>query len=232
MASYSKWFMHLTYSRVIITLLIFISIVLWSSLNIAVENPAAPTIQNILHKAKPVANTQSTSAQQLETMNCSESTYKFQTSPKKILDDEDVVNRCGIKSSFEGRSFLKRDDKNPLIKTKCGVQRGKLVSFVQASHPESNSSIVPNVVHYVYFGNWTVSFLEYLSFKSVHKFLKPKFILIHGDAKFHGQWWSKVQQEVANLYVVHRTRPTIIQGQNIVYVQHSSDITRLQTQQG
>ena len=122
---------------------------------------------------------------------------------------------------------------DPYVYTKCGKVQSRLVSKqrkVQHKKEVLNHSIkVPNIVHYVSLGNWKFTFLNYLSFKSVHRFIKPRLILIHGDSLPHGDWWEKILNEVPNIYFARRDRPIRIQGVRVPWIEHSSDIVRLQT---
>ena len=94
---------------------------------------------------------------------------------------------------------------------------------------ESEHSLVPNIVHYVWFGEKKqFTFLNYLSFLGANKFIKPRMILVHGDALPIGNWWDSILKEIPNVYFVHRQRPTNIMGHDIKIIQHSADIARLQ----
>lgn len=61
---------------------------------------------------------------------------------------------------------------------------------------KKGGTIVPNIVHYVSFGINKFQFLNYLSFLSVHKFIRPVVIYVHGDALPYGEWWEKTLKEI------------------------------------
>lgn len=92
------------------------------------------------------------------------------------------------------------------------------------------STDVPNVVHYVWFGYaWNLTFLNYLSFLSVHRILSPDFILIHGGDIPVGYWWNQTIHDVANIYYVYREPSlTALNGEPFKYGEHLSDLARLQ----
>lgn len=105
------------------------------------------------------------------------------------------------------------------------------VSAANNTKCEDSSSIeVPNVVHYIWFGEaWNVTFLNYLSFLSVHRILSPDFIVVHGENVPIGYWWNRTIRDVANIYYVYREAPwTALNGQPFKFDEHRSDLARLQ----
>ena len=75
-------------------------------------------------------------------------------------------------------------------------------------------------------------FTNYLNVLGVHKFMKPNYIIFHGDAGITGEWWNRTVTEVPNLYHVWQRKPTEIHGRKIGYIQHAADITRLEILHG
>ena len=112
---------------------------------------------------------------------------------------------------------------------RCGIQP-KLLSklVIRKDSTERNQYKVPNVVHYIRFGK-TMGFdmQQYLSYLSVHKFIKPQYIFVHGDALPSGEWWTRTLKEVSNIFHVPRKKPTTIYNQEIGYIEHTADIARL-----
>lgn len=94
----------------------------------------------------------------------------------------------------------------------------------------SEEMLVPNVIHFVWFGDpWSFTFLNYLSFLSVHKVLSPEYIFIHGENIPNGYWWNQTIQNVSNIYHVYRQAPpTALNGQPFKFKEHRSDLARLQ----
>lgn len=88
--------------------------------------------------------------------------------------------------------------------------------------------VVPNVVHYIFLGtNWKFTFIHYLSFRSVDRFIKPEEIFIHGDVLPVGSWWNRTVIEVKNMYHVKVPYSTkALSGQPYWYPQHLSDTFR------
>ena len=116
------------------------------------------------------------------------------------------------------------------IKTRCGgVVIAQPVSVNKLKSPvihKIEKYKVPNIIHYVMYGPDPFSFLNHLSVLSASKYTKPDAIFIHGTMR-HGRWWNKTIEEVNNVYFVAWEQPVYIQGREIHYVQHASDILRL-----
>jgi hypothetical protein len=91
---------------------------------------------------------------------------------------------------------------------------------------------VPNVVHYVYgypLANKPMTFLMYISFLSVQRFIRPRYIFIHGDALPHGEWWNRTTNDVDNIYFVNMTSalPTHVFGMPLRKPEHVADVVRM-----
>ncbi len=164
---------------------------------------------------------------------CSEASYHFNDDylPKPdVFRDQEHFRRC--RASFERRKPRKYGPEDTFyIKTKCGYAVPVLMSRKERKVKlESGDYVVPNIVHYVIFAaHWEMDFLNYLSFLSASKFIKPDHIFIHGNVVPSGQWWNRTIQEVPNIYYVYREQPMRIQGRKIHDVRESSNILRLQT---
>lgn len=95
---------------------------------------------------------------------------------------------------------------------------------------------VPNIVHYVWFSNEAtphkMSFIEYMSFRSVATFQCPSLIMIHGNAVPSGEWWRKTLTEIPNIYHIYRERPSSVNGINFAVVEHASDLVRIDVLRG
>ena len=120
----------------------------------------------------------------------------------------------------------------PGIFSSCGGNSPVLLSKYNVTPDSLNRTdryLVPNVVHYVWFGDpLEISFLNYLSLLSVHKFLKADYTFIHGNSIPTGQWWTKVINSIPNIYHVKRTQPEQIHGKKIVHTEHCADVARLE----
>ena len=120
----------------------------------------------------------------------------------------------------------------------CGWQPRLLTRAVRRDNNTtvntSASLVVANVVHYILFKkssnnkkNFKFLFHYYLSFRSVHQFIRPRYIFLHGDLVPEGEWWQRTLQDVDNLYHVYCEKPTKIHRRIIGFVEHASDIKRL-----
>lgn len=98
---------------------------------------------------------------------------------------------------------------------------GKAISFCGDGKP------VPNVIHYIWFGNLTFDFIYFVSFYSAHKHQKPCLIVLYYEFLPSGTWWNLLRRIVDNIVLVKMTPPMMISGKIIKFVQHKSDIVRL-----
>ena len=186
---------------------------------------------------------------------CTEEFYTFSPSEAgvSLLEDQALMIKCGVykRPSINVINSSRTSNKPPDVVTKCGSQTPSLISFRRSiSHtpeitntnsihrptPQNNhtpgvisGNLVPNIVHYISVGTWNFTFLNYLSFRSVHTHIKCDYILVHGDGLPHGIWWNRTLDETPNIYHVYRKRPIRIQGRKVRWLEHSTDIMRLQT---
>ena len=92
--------------------------------------------------------------------------------------------------------------------------------------------LVPNIVHYVWFGNIPMTFFHLLSFMSAVNFIKPCMILIHGPDLPHGVYWDFFLRVYSNVIHVKRSRPTAVAGNKLAFKEHGSDVMRIEALQG
>lgn len=102
----------------------------------------------------------------------------------------------------------------------------KVSQLDSRSHPLK----VPNVVHYVFLGSdLHFTFANYLSYRSVERFIQPDQIFIHGDHVPAGRWWTRTIQEVHNIYHVKRKySKKAPNGKYYRYPAHISDYIRVE----
>lgn len=171
----------------------------------------------------------------VETDTCEEGTYSFDCpeSGVSIFNDQATFNKCvSIESSNRNQVLISAP---MLVKRKCSMTNLVLLSFEQSWNQTKTSHqfMVPNRVHYVYFGcKKHFTYLNYLSFYSVHKFIKPELIILHGNCIPKGDWWRRTIKEVANIYSAYLTRPRLIQGSKPMWIEHAADVARLQILHG
>ena len=156
---------------------------------------------------------------------------------QSYLTDPDVLGSCGVvKSDQKSERGMLRDQ----VKKKqghCEKNEDILLSFHSNQYHKNTSSsskestlVVPNIVHYVQLGCGRIfSFKFYMSVFSVHRFIQPEKIIFHGDCLPTGPWWKRVLQTVPGIYFRYHPRIVTIQGQSPKWVQHETDVIRLQT---
>ena len=158
---------------------------------------------------------------------CNESIYWFErNSNTSIFIDRELWRRCGINDTIvhtKAAPFY-----SPTIQTKCRIVEPVLLSHKRTRIDPTDWFLVPNIVHYVLFGNVPFTFLNYISFKSAGKFIKPQFIFVHGDGLMIGHWWNRTLKEVDNIYYVHQPYIQLIQNKKPGWYAHQSDVIRLQ----
>lgn len=113
-------------------------------------------------------------------------------------------------SKINAMSKTTMQDTNSRTQT---LEKPSDVSSATAGDSKESSSMVkeaniieaPNVVHYVHWGaDLKFTFVNYLSYRSVDRFIKPDQIFVHGDRVPTGVWWNQLVKEVKNIYHVHR----------------------------
>lgn len=117
------------------------------------------------------------------------------------------------------------------VRTRCHTRTPELLSFRDSKPIRSHRDLttIPNVVHYVIFADvYHFTLLNYLSCISAHLFIQPTAIFIHGDVIPQGRWWEQTIEQVPNVYHVFIPRPLTIQGWKLGFIEHASDITRLE----
>jgi hypothetical protein len=95
---------------------------------------------------------------------------------------------------------------------------------------ERQNTLVPNLVHFVWFGKGRrFNFCNAMALVSAKIFIKPDVIFFHGDGEPVGQWWEYAKKNVSDkLQLVHRKIPHRISGKKVTKIEHSSDYARLQ----
>lgn len=88
--------------------------------------------------------------------------------------------------------------------------------------------LVPNILHYIWLGKGSFDFMYFVSIYSGYKNQHPCLIFLYYDTLPSGEWWNVLLLSVPNIIPVKVNPPSKIKGKKIVFVQHKSDILRLQ----
>lgn len=88
--------------------------------------------------------------------------------------------------------------------------------------------VVPNVVHYIWYNDKDLGYIQFISFMSALRFMKPCLILIHGLYIPRGKYWDYFVSISPNIIHVVREKPTVIFGHKLAYEEHASDIMRIE----
>lgn len=88
--------------------------------------------------------------------------------------------------------------------------------------------IVPNMVHLIRFESPRLTFVDMVNIKSIHINHKPEKLIIHcDDCNFKGKYWDMVK-DFPEIELRYWKRPTHIFGKKISWIQHASDISRIE----
>ena len=149
----------------------------------------------------------------------------------EYLRDPQVLTKCRVKNGSQGAEQREQIIKGPGSKD-CGNGDGVLVSnssLPVSPKPGFTPGKIPSIVHYVSLScNRTFTFANYLSVLSVHRYIDPGRIYFHGDCTPRGSWWQRTVDEIPNIYFRERLRTKLIQGKPPRWVEHETDIIRLQ----
>ena len=149
----------------------------------------------------------------------------------EYLHDPHALNTCGLSNDSRLPRKRKQIIKGP-GSTDCHGTDGVLISNASlpvSPKPKHTPGKVPKIVHYVTLGcNRTFTFANYLSVLSVHRFITPGQIFFHGDCTPKGYWWQRTTDKVPNIYFRQWSRTKLIQGKPPRWIEHETDIIRLQ----
>jgi hypothetical protein len=86
---------------------------------------------------------------------------------------------------------------------------------------------VPNVVHYVLYNKRELTFIDFVSFISVLRFVRPCVILIHGNIIPSGNYWNFILKLYPNIVHVFREVKQTLFGQKVKFIEHFGDVWRI-----
>lgn len=104
---------------------------------------------------------------------------------------------------------------------------GKVRDF---KYPKDVIYVVPNIVHFVKFGDDPLSFVEAVCIRAAWLHQRPEALMIHCDicnATTTSPLWYLIK-DIPVLKLQPTVRPTKVFGIKFSYVQHASDVVRLQ----
>ncbi|CAH1786783.1 unnamed protein product [Owenia fusiformis] len=128
----------------------------------------------------------------------------------------------------------KRKWSNAINESRVFLGQSIAEKLVDNSSHTIHETLVPNIVHYIWVdfgGVYKFTFLNAVSFISVHKNWKPDEILVHvnNNNRPHGQWWDYVTSHVTTKirFLEYNMSQIDIFGEKPKYVEHIADIMRL-----
>ena len=149
----------------------------------------------------------------------------------EYLHDPEVLNTCGVRNDSKLPKRKKQITKGSSM-TDCPKKDEILISNSSlpiSPKPQQTPGKVPKIVHYVTLGCKRIfTFAQHLSVLSVHRFIKPGRIYFHGDCTAKGPWWQRTTNTIPNMYFRKWSRIKLIQGKHPRWVEHETDIIRLQ----
>ncbi|XP_073987745.1 uncharacterized protein isoform X3 [Rhodnius prolixus] len=92
--------------------------------------------------------------------------------------------------------------------------------------------LIPNIVHYIIFGNISIDFVTFLSLASVLKVHRPETIYVHCDYRLiENKYWKLLKSLSHKFNVILRPkrlpRPGQVFGQPLSSVYHATDVARI-----
>ncbi|XP_067678756.1 uncharacterized protein [Haliotis asinina] len=108
---------------------------------------------------------------------------------------------------------------------------GELARFVGYGQKESlvaqpQNDLIPNIVHYVWFGDKHLTFFNQLCLLSALYVQKAEKIYIHGDKEPKGIYWDEVK-DLPQVKFISREFPHFVFGNEVKVPSHASDIVRV-----
>ncbi|CAH1799558.1 unnamed protein product, partial [Owenia fusiformis] len=172
---------------------------------------------NTTESAKDESNTDIYSNQNTEVHRCIEAL---------LGNNTQQMNNC---KKIRNKTIMKTiiDKYNKLTQRKKQQQDFHRDISSEFIHHKVKGSMVPNVVHYIWFGVREFEFFHAVAVYSAYKFLKPEKIVFHGDTIPTGPWWDFVKNKTSHLKFHYTGKPTYVYRKKLEHLEHSADIMRL-----
>lgn len=110
------------------------------------------------------------------------------------------------------------------------VVKGSIfVGFNNETGSANGEYIIPNIVHFIFFGDSRVTYVTAVCVLAAFKNQNPDKIMFHTDVdEFTGPHWERLQNTPGLIIDIHKLKmPTEIFGQKLGNVWHSGDIARI-----
>nr|XP_039250671.1 uncharacterized protein LOC120328293 [Styela clava] len=131
---------------------------------------------------------------------------------------ENIATKASCYKTGEFNTFYICNDSLPFSSTACGKSEQDALEYK-----------VPNIVHYVWFGEMNLKYYHYLSVRSAAANQHPDAIMFHiNGSKPGGEYWEKVEKEIPCITLVKMEAPTSIHNKEISDVLHQTDVARMQ----
>ncbi len=85
--------------------------------------------------------------------------------------------------------------------------------------------MIPNIIHFMYFGGIPFSLVHYLAIKSAHVVNNPRVINFYYEYEPSGEWWEKSKHYLNPIRI---KPPTEVFGFPLCHPAHQADVVRLQ----
>jgi hypothetical protein len=109
------------------------------------------------------------------------------------------------------------------------VKGSRFVGFDNETGSTNGEYIVPNIIHFVFFGESYITYVAAVCILAAFKNQHPDKILLHTDVdEFIGPHWEKLKKTPGLIMEIHRFKmPVEIFGQKLGHVWHAGDIARI-----
>ncbi|XP_077867480.1 uncharacterized protein LOC144356687 [Saccoglossus kowalevskii] len=128
-----------------------------------------------------------------------------------------------IKSTIHDNAYEFRSSNNSLPICKEELSLPDNVAYHE-------KTVVPNIAHYVWFGNLSFRFDHLISLLSAHRVMKATKIMFHTNCEPNGTFWEEAKLTIPTLEIKYRKPPKTIFGYSLEKskVFHLTDIARLE----
>ncbi|XP_055865652.1 uncharacterized protein LOC129922731 [Biomphalaria glabrata] len=140
-----------------------------------------------------------------------------------LAEADDSVN--SIDSELMCDSFAQESD----IVCRIYLRQIGLESLERLVCKLESTTKVPKIVYFLTFGDYEFHLRHYVAIVAAQRHVDPLALYIIGDQEPLGIYWSLVLRDVPGVRFVYRETPRQISGHRIRFVQHKSDLVRLQT---